>query len=122
MSLESYDMNGTREMDSYNTSEWDYIVKLESSYHGIIPRKWNHTMGSYHGDGILPLGSYQSHDIIPKPWNHTKDMESYHCDHTKAMESYHGHGMMPYHAQIFSYNIYISKQVYQNNNRKFTGK
>ena len=95
MSLESYDMNGTRELDSYNTSEWNYIVKLESSYHGngIIP--WDHTMEmeSYQSHGIIPLGSYHGEGIIP--WDHTMEMESYHSDHTKAMESYQGHGIIP---------------------------
>jgi hypothetical protein len=82
MSLESFDMNGTREMDSYNTWECNYIMKLELSYRGIIP-----------------LGSYQEDRTIPRRWNHT-------------MGSYQGDGIIPYHTQRFSYNIHISKQVY----------
>ena len=94
---------------------WNHTKEMES-YHGIIPWKWNHTMGSYQGNGIIPwdhtkeMESY--HGIIPRPWNHTKSMESYHWDHTMEIESYHGHGIIPYHAPRFSYNIYISKQVY----------
>jgi hypothetical protein len=40
-------------------------MELELSYHGIIPKRHNNTMGSYHGHGMIPR-------------NYTKAMESYH--------------------------------------------
>ena len=87
----------------------EHTMEIESYQgHGIIP--WDHTMGSYHGDHTMVVESYH--------WDHTKAMESYHgiiprtWNYTMAMESYHGHGIILYHAQRFSYNIYILEQVY----------
>jgi hypothetical protein len=92
--MESYHWDHTKKMEPFQGDgiiPWDHTKAMES-YYGI-PRRWNHTMGSYQGDGI-----------IPKPWNYTKT-ESYHTILRDFLTTF----------------IYQNKSI-QNNNMKLTCK